>query len=106
MRVIDCVLGCLLRWIRDDRCAQLGVGCEQAMEANQMQPRARDQCGQALHELQRRHHDMGGAVAPGALELQHDLAGTGALEPFVGNGRAGDIAAQAFELLALMSATA
>jgi len=75
------------------------------MEANQMQPGTRDQCGQALHELQRRHHDMGGAVAPGALELEHDLAGWIALEPFVGDGRAGDIAAQAFELLALMGVT-
>ena len=76
------------------------------MEANQMQPRARHQCGQALHELQRRHHDMGGAVVPRALELQHDLARLIALEPFVGNGWAGNIAAQAFELLALMGATA
>src|SRR3954467_15997941 len=49
---------------------------------------------------------MGGAVAPGALELQHDLACAIALEPLVGNGRAGDIAAQAFELLALMGVTA
>src|SRR3954447_1457404 len=49
---------------------------------------------------------MGGPVVPGALELQHDLARWIALEPFVGNGRAGDIAAQAFEFLALMSATA
>ena len=56
---------------------------------------------QALHELQRRHHDRGGAVVPGALELQHDLARAIALEPLVGNRRAGDIAAQAFELLAL-----
>jgi hypothetical protein len=87
MRVIDCVLGCSLRWIRDDRRAQLGVGREHTMEANQMQPRARDPCGQALHELQRRHHDMGGAVTVGTLELQHDLTGWIALEPFVGNGR-------------------
>ena len=42
----------------------------------------------------------------GALELQHHLAGAIALEPFVGNGRAGDLAAQAFERLALMGATA
>ena len=76
------------------------------MEANQMQPGTRDKCGQALHELQRRHHDMGGAVAVGTLELEHELAGAIALEPFVGNGRAGDIAAQAFKLLALMGGTA
>src|SRR3954447_21934171 len=49
---------------------------------------------------------MRGAVAPRALELQHELACAIALEPLIGNGRAGDIAAQAFELLALMGVTA
>ena len=51
-------------------------------------------------------HDMGGAVTVGILELQHDLTGWIALEPFVVNGRAGDIAAPAFELLALVCTTA
>jgi len=72
--VIGCVLGCIVRWTRNDRSTQRGVGREHAMEANQMQPRRRDECGQPLHELQRRHHDMGGSVAVGTLELQHDLA--------------------------------
>ena len=49
---------------------------------------------------------MGGAVAEGALQLQHDLAGAITLEPFVGNGGARDIAAQALELRALTGATA
>ena len=49
---------------------------------------------------------MGGAVAAGAFDLQHELAGTGALEPMVGDGGAGDGAAEAFESLALVSATA
>ena len=49
---------------------------------------------------------MGGAVVVRALELQHDLAGAIAFEPFVGNRGAGDIAAQAFEFLALTGATA
>jgi mannose-6-phosphate isomerase-like protein (cupin superfamily) len=40
---------------------------------------------------------MGGAVAVGALELQHDLTGWIALEPFVGDGRAGDIASVLWE---------
>jgi len=31
--------------------------------------------GQALHELQRAHHDVRGAVAPGRLEFEHDLPG-------------------------------
>jgi hypothetical protein len=100
------VLDCIVRWTRNDCATQSGVGREHAMEANQMQPRARHQCGQALHELQRRHHDMGGPVAVGALELQHHLACLIEFEPFVGNGRAGDIAARAFELLALMGAAA
>ena len=75
------------------------------MEANQMQPGTRHQCGQTLQEFQRRHNDVGGAVPVGAFELQHDLAGAIALEPLVGDGGAGDVAAQAFELLALMGAT-
>ena len=35
--------------------------------------RTRHQRGQALHEFQRRHLDVRSAVAPGALELQHDI---------------------------------
>ena len=49
---------------------------------------------------------MRGAVAPEALELQHDLAPAVALEPLVVNRQAGDVAAQAFEFLALMGVTA
>jgi len=50
------------------------------------------QGGEALHEFQRRHDDMGGAVLERALQLQHDIAGAITLEPFVGDRRAGDIA--------------
>jgi hypothetical protein len=35
---------------------------------------------------------MGGAIAVRGFELQHDLAGPGAAEPFVGQGRARDVA--------------
>jgi CheY-like chemotaxis protein len=42
-----------------------------------VQPWPRHQRGQALHELQRRHHDVRGAVAPGSLELEHHLPGAG-----------------------------
>ena len=48
---------------------------------------------------------MRGAVAPGALELQHDITSAIALEPFVGDRGARDVAAQPFEFLALMRAT-
>jgi hypothetical protein len=47
-----------------------------------------------------------GAVAPGAFALQRYLAGAIALQSLVGDRGAGDIAAQAHELLALMWATA
>lgn len=49
---------------------------------------------------------MRGAVAPGALQLQHDVARRIFLEPLVGNRGAGDVAAQAFERLALMRGAA
>ncbi len=55
---------------------------------------------QALHEFQWRHHDVGGAVPIRAFQLQHDIAGTVEFEPFIGDGGAGDIAAQLFELIA------
>ena len=38
--------------------------------------------------------------------MQHDRAGVIGLKPFVGNGGTGDIAAQPFEFLALVGATA
>jgi len=71
------------------------------MEAIQMQPRAPDQSHQAMQQLRRRHDDMYGAVAVGAFKPQRDLASAVAFEPFVGNGRAGDVTAQPFEFLAL-----
>ena len=37
---------------------------------------------------------------------QHDIAGANTLEPFVGKGGTGDIAAQPFEFLALIGAAA
>ena len=48
---------------------------------------------------------MGRPVSVAAFELQHGLAGAIGLEPFIGNRGAGDVAAQAFELPALMHAT-
>jgi hypothetical protein len=68
---------------------ELRVGRQHAMEANQMETRARHQGRQALHELQRLHDDMGGAVFVRTLQLQYDLAGAVTLEPFVGDGPAG-----------------
>jgi hypothetical protein len=48
------------------------------------------------HELQRRHHHVGGAVAVGALKPQYHIANAVTLEPLVGDRRAGDVTAQPF----------
>ena len=49
---------------------------------------------------------MGGAVFVRTLQLQHDLAGAVELEPFVGDGRPGDIAAELLQFCTLIGAPA
>ena len=80
--------------------------CSESMSNTRLSRRTRHQRGQALHEFQRQHLDVRGAVAPGALELQHDITSAIALESFVGDRGARDVAAQAFKFLTLMGATA
>jgi len=106
VRVFDCGHAGLLRWARHDRRTQPGIGRQHPVIAEQMQARPRHQRGQALHELRRRHHNVRGAVAPGALELQHDVSSAIALESFVGDRGTRDVPAQALEFLALMGAAA
>jgi len=83
----------LRRWfgfMRHPQRAQLGVGCRNAVEANQVQPRSGHPRSQPLPELQRRHHEMRGAVAPRGLEPEHHLPGRVGLHALVGQGRARD----------------
>ena len=54
------------------------------------------------HEFDGVEHDMGGAVPEGVLESIHDLRAVVDREAFVGDGRAGDVAAQAFEGVPVM----
>ena len=89
MRVLGRIIAGFLRCARHDRGAQPGIGREHAVKTDQMQARTRHQRSQALHEFQRRHRDVRGAVAPGAFQLQHDIAGAITLEPFVGDRGAG-----------------
>ena len=49
---------------------------------------------------------MSGAIAIRGFELEDDLAGPGAAEPFVAEGRTRDVATEAFELLPLLGTTA
>ena len=76
--------GGLVRPLRNHHRAQLGVGRQHAMKANEVQARPRHQCSQPLHHLQRRHRQVCRAAVPGRLQLQHDLAGRVALHAFVG----------------------
>jgi len=99
-------LGGLLGLLWHHHRAQLGIGCQHAMETDQVQARPGHQGSQPLYELQRRHHQVRGAVAPGRLERQHDLSGGVALHTFNGQGRAGDVAAQLLQSLAVFGAAA
>jgi hypothetical protein len=71
-----------------------------------METRAGHQGRQALHELQRLHDDMSGAVFVRTLQLQHDLAGAITFEPFVSDGRPSDIPAELLEFQTLIGAPA
>ena len=50
--------------------------------------------------------DMGGAVFVRTLQLQYDLAGAVTLEPFVGDGRPGNVAAELLQFFTLNGALA
>ena len=58
------------------------------------------------HEFDGVEHDMSGPVVEGVLESIHDLPAVIDREAFVRDGRAGDVAAQAFEGVALMGSAA
>ncbi len=72
------------------------------MEANEMESGPGDEGGQALQEFQGRHHDMRGPIAIRRFELQDDLASQCAAQPFVAQGRTGDVATETFEGMPLM----
>ncbi len=76
------------------------------MEANEMEPGTRDEGGQALREFQRAHHEMGGPIPVRRFELEDDLAGWGTAQSFVAQGRPRNVAAQTFEGVPLLGATA
>ncbi len=76
------------------------------MESNEVEPGPWHKRGQALHELQWCHDDVGGAILIRAFQLQHNITGAVEFEPFIGDGRAGDVAAQLLELVALIHGAA
>ena len=88
--------------VAHDRGTQFGVGREHPVKADQMQAWTRHQRGESLHEFQRRHNDVRGAITISRLQLEHHLPGRIEREPFFGNGRAASPTASA---PALTSAT-
>ena len=72
------------------------------MEAYEVEPGPWHEGGQALHELEWRHDDVGSTVPVRAFELQYDITSAVEFESFIGDGRAGDVAAQLLELVTLI----
>ena len=62
--------------------------------------------GEAGDEVHRVEHDMSRPVVEGVLESIHDLPAVIDREAFVRDGRAGDVAAKAFERVPLMGLAA
>jgi len=58
---------------RSGTVAQHGVRAP--VEANEMKPGTRDEGSQALQELERRHHEMGGHITVRGFELEDNLTG-------------------------------
>ncbi len=54
---------------RRDQGTDLGIRGERAVEPNEVEPGPWHQGGQTLHEFERGHDDMGGAVLVRAFEL-------------------------------------
>ena len=76
------------------------------METYQIEPRPWHEGVQALHEFERGHDDVSGAVPVRTFELQYDIAGAVEFEPFVGDGGAYNVAAQLLEFVTLIHGAA
>ena len=91
---------------KHDLGTQLGVGGEHTMESYEVEPGPWYKRGQALHELQWRHNDVGGAILIRAFQLQYNVTGAVEFEPFIGDGGACNIAAQLLEFVTLIHGAA
>ena len=92
--------------VGDDAVAVFAVRGEHAVVWGEMGAGARHEGGEAGDKVDGVEHDMSGAVIEGVLESIHDLRAVIDREAFVREGRAGDVAAEAFEGVALMGSAA
>ena len=74
-----------------------GIGRQDTVVADQLQAGRWGEGGQAADELQRCEHQVGGAVLPGRLEGEGEIPVVELLQAAVGQRRAVDVAAEAFE---------
>ena len=86
------------------RCLLLGANTP--VEAGEVQARTRYESCEPSDEIQGVEHDVGGAVVERLLELVDDLFSFVGRQPFVRDGGSGDIAAEFFQLVALIGLTA
>jgi hypothetical protein len=78
------------------------VGREHAVIASEMRPRWRTQGREPTQKLDRRERELGATVSQGTLEGHHHPSGWIAREPRVGDRRAGAVAAQPLEAVAIL----
>jgi hypothetical protein len=88
-----------------DAFAMLEVRGEYSVAAGEIQTRPGDQGGQPGDEVERFQHHVGRAITEGLLVTVHDPALAIDGEALGGNGWAGDVAAQAFQAIALIRFT-
>ena len=88
------------------RCRCFAVRGEHAVAAGEVESGSRRQRGEAGDKVEWIEHDMRRAVAKGLLEPNDDLPAFVHREPLVGDGGAGDGAAELFELVTLVGLAA
>ena len=92
--------------VGDDVAAVFEVRGEHAVVSGEVGAGTWHEGGEAGDEVDGVEHDMSCAVTEGVLESIHDLPAVIDREAFVGDGWTGDVAAQAFEGVAIMGVAA
>jgi len=95
----ELLAGELGAWARDGARAEVMVAGEDAEVADHVKARRRDEGAQAGQELVDVHVGVGDAAAPRGLEVDADAAAFERLDGVLCEGRAQEVAAEAFELL-------
>ena len=90
----------------DDTAAVFAVRGEHAVVSGEMGAGAWHEGGEAGDKVDGVEYDMSGPVTEGVLESVQDLPAVIDREAFIGERWAGDVAAQAFEGVALMGSAA